>query len=200
MTDRPIEPVSIDVREVLKGVGDDLMQQSVTLHSYLVTRPTGRAVRMAIETQLPGAGHLSLSVIDFSEVMLIDFSCADEVVAKLLQQYLADEPPDAFFIFRGVHEAQWDQILTVLDRQSLAAVVERDAGVFELVGVSSADESRVWGQLEERGVVDSEEIKTLFDAREDRQALSSLFSRGLAFRNPSSGSVHALSRLVRHLL
>ncbi|MGY8779497.1 MAG: hypothetical protein ACKVIN_15440, partial [Longimicrobiales bacterium] len=78
MTDRPIEPVSIDVREVLKGVGDDLMQQSVTLHSYLVTRPTGRAVRMAIETQLPGAGHLSLSVIDFSEVMLIDFSCADE--------------------------------------------------------------------------------------------------------------------------
>jgi hypothetical protein len=200
MTDRPIEPVSIDVREVLKGIGDDLMQQSVTLHSYLVTRPTGRAVRMAIETQLPGAGQRSLSVIDFSEVMLIDFSCADEVVAKLLQQYLVDEPPDAFFIFRGVHEAQWDQILTVLDRQSLAAVVERDAGVFELVGVSSEDEGRVWGQLEERGVVGPQEIETLFDAHADRQALSSLFSRGLAFHNPDSGSVHALSRLVRHLL
>ena len=199
MTDRPIEPVSIDVGEVLKGVGDDLMQQSVTLHSYLVTRPTGRAVRMAIETQLPGAGHLSLSVIDFSEVMLIDFSCADEVVAKLLQQYLTDESPDAFFIFRGVHEAQWNQILTVLERQSLAAVVERDAGVFELVGVSSEDEGRVWGQLEERGVVDPEEMQTLFDGHEDCQALSSLFSRGLAFRNPSSGRVHALSRLVRHL-
>jgi hypothetical protein len=58
----------------------------------------------------------------------------------------------------------------------------------------------VWGQLEERGVLDTEEIETLFGAHADRQALSSLFSRGLAFRNPDSGSVHALSRLVRHLL
>jgi len=204
MSERPIDPIAIDVRAVLNDVGDDLqkdlMQQSVSLHSYLVTRPTGRAVRMAIETQLPGAGRLSLSVIDFSEVTVIDFSCADEVVAKLLQQYLASQPPDAFFIFRGVHEGQWDQILTVLVRQGLAAVVEKEPGNFHLVGESSPDEERVWGRLEERGKVEAEEIEAVFDGRDDQEALTSLFARGLAFQSPTSGRVHALSRLVQHLL
>jgi hypothetical protein len=204
MSGRPIDPIAIDVRAVLNDIGEevhaDLMQQSVSLHSYLVTRPTGRAVRMAIETQLPGAGSLSLSVIDFSEVTVIDFSCADEVVAKLLQQYLASEPPDAFFIFRGVHEEQRDQILAVLTRQGLAAVVEREPGHFHLMGELSADEERVWGRLEEHGNVDAEQIETVFDGHDDRATLTSLFTRGLAFRSPKSGRVHALSRLVQHLL
>ena len=75
-TDAP-DPIAIDIGEVL--------QRTVTsLYSSLITRPTGRAVRMAIETQLRGAGTLSVSLIDFSEVGIIDYSCADEVVAKLL--------------------------------------------------------------------------------------------------------------------
>ena len=45
MTPNAPDPIAIDVGEVL--------QRSVTsLYSSLVTRPTGRAVRMAIETQL----------------------------------------------------------------------------------------------------------------------------------------------------
>lgn len=49
----------------------------------LVTRSTGRAVRTSIQARLtsrPG----SIALIDFSDVGLVDFSCADEVVAKLL--------------------------------------------------------------------------------------------------------------------
>ena len=34
-------------------------------------------------------GDRSLTVIDFSQVWMIDFSCADEVVAKLLMRYAA---------------------------------------------------------------------------------------------------------------
>ena len=83
MTGQGPDSISIDVGEVL--------QRSVaSLYSSLVTRPTGRAVRMAIETQLQGAGSLSISLIDFSEVGIIDYSCADKVVAKLLRQQLAD--------------------------------------------------------------------------------------------------------------
>ena len=191
--DRPIDPIAIDVGEVL--------QRSVTsLYSSLVTRPTGRAVRMAIETQLRGAGTLSLSLIDFSEVVIIDFSCADEVVAKLLQQFLDDDARDAFFVFRGVHEPHRDQIEVVLARQGLAAVVETEPSGFELLGVHTPEEARVWRALEERGSLEPVEQEELFGEDGDRRALASLVERGLAFRSPTSGRVHALSHLVEHLL
>jgi hypothetical protein len=192
MSERPIDPIAIDVGEVL--------QRSVTsLYSSLVTRPTGRAVRMAIETQLQGAGSLSLSLIDFSEVVIIDFSCADEVVAKLLQQYLKDEACDAFFVFRGVLEPHRDQIEVVLARQGLAAVVESEPGCYALVGVRTEHEARAWELVEGKGTREPDEIDGLFSAPEAREALTSLLARGLVFRSPDSGRVHALSRLVAHL-
>jgi hypothetical protein len=190
---RPIDPIAIDVGEVL--------QRSVTsLYASLVTRPTGRAVRMAIETQLRGAGTLSLSLIDFSEVVIIDFSCADEVVAKLLQQFLDDKARDAFFVFRGVHEPHRDQIEVVLSRQRLAAVIESDPGSFSLVGVRTDAEARVWERIESLGTLDEEAVARTFEDDDDQAALSSLVSRGLVFRSPESGRLHALSRLVQHLL
>lgn len=187
------DPIAIDVGEVL--------QRSVTsLYSSLVTRPTGRAVRMAIETQLQGAGTLSISLIDFSEVGIIDFSCADEVVAKLLQQYLADDVRDAFFVFRGVREPHHPQVEGVLRRQELAAVVEVEPERFTLVGSFSDDEQRVWDHLETEGSLDTDEIERIALQGQDARALESLLARGLAFRSPQSGRVHALSRLVAHLM
>lgn len=203
MTPKPLRPIAIDVQKVLHGVGEELrkemMPQSVSLHSYLITRPTGRAVRMAIETQLPGAGRMSLSLIDFSEVTLIDFSCADEVVAKLLQQYVDEQPPDAFFVFKGVQEGQWDQILTVLERQGLAAVVENGEGDFSLMGVRTDAEAEVWGRIEERGSVEPEDVEKIVGEAEERTALESLLARGLAYRS-ESGRLHALSQLVHQLM
>ena len=49
----------------------------------LVTRQTGRAVRDGIERLISGRSE-AIAVIDFQDVAVIDFSCADEVVAKLL--------------------------------------------------------------------------------------------------------------------
>ena len=106
MTDLPLDPVAIDVGH--------LLQRTVTsLYAHLVTRPTGRAVRLAIETQLEGMGERSLSLIDLSEVSVLDFSCADEVVAKLVGHYATAEHREAFFVFRGVHEPHRDQIEVV---------------------------------------------------------------------------------------
>jgi len=193
MTELPIDPIAIDVGAVL--------QETVTsLYSHLITRPTGRAVRMAIQTQLQDAGERSLSLIDLSEVVVIDFSCADEVVAKLLQQSRDDAAHDAFFVFRGVHEPHRDQIEVVLERQGLAAVAETDPGTFQLLGAHSDRERRVWGLLEERGTIATEEVEVVFQEEDDQEALRALVDRGLAFQNPISGRVHALSRLVRHLM
>ncbi|MDA0311577.1 MAG: hypothetical protein O2992_05610 [Gemmatimonadetes bacterium] len=193
MTDVPLDPIAIDVGSLVK-------KTVTSLYSHLVTRPTGRAVRMAIETQLLGAGSRSLSLIDLSEVTILDFSCADEVVAKLLQRYLEVDAQEAFFVFCGVHEPHRDQIQVVLERQGLVAVAETDTAVFELLGAPDDLEQRAWLRLEERGLIGKDDVESLFPEDEQRAALNRLVDRRVAFRSPISGRYHALSRLVRHLL
>ncbi len=124
----------IDVSSVLRQT------LSCELYSNLVTRPTGAAVRTQIEALLADARVRSLTVIDFSHVGMIDFSCADEVVAKLLLRNVEAEraPREAYFLFRGVNDDHWDAIETVLERHGLALVLE------------TADGARIVGTLEER--------------------------------------------------
>ena len=83
-----------------------LVQRSVaSLYSHLVTRPTGRALRLGIESQIGEIGSVCLSVLDFTQVVVLDYSCADEAVAKLIQRYqAADRPADAYFVARGLGE------------------------------------------------------------------------------------------------
>ena len=193
MTDLPLDPIAIDVGH--------LVQRTVaSLYSHLVTRPTGRAVRMAIETQLAELGERSLSLIDLSEVKVLDFSCADEVVAKLVQRYAADSHTQAYFVFRGVLEPHRDQIQVALERLGLAAVAETTPGCFELVGVSSEGEMRAFAVLEERGLIAREEVPAVFPDEAERRALDQLVAKRLAFPSPITGRYHALSRLVAHLM
>ena len=116
---------------------------SCDLYSNLVTRPTGAAVRAQIEALLRESDR-ALAVIDFTHVRMIDFSCADEVVAKLLLRYSDDLPPrEAYFIFRGVNDAHWDAIEVVLEQRGLALLVEDGNGV-ELRGALTDGERRAW--------------------------------------------------------
>ncbi len=193
MTDLPLDPIAIDV-------GNLLHRTVASLYSHLVTRPTGRAVRMAIETQLAELGERSLSLIDLSEVSVLDFSCADEVVAKLLQRYGPEEHTQAYFVFRGVREPHRDPIEVALRRQHLAAVAETAPGRFELLGERSEEEDRAWKILEERGLVTCEDISVLFPDGAQRRALDGLVDRRLVFTSPITGRYHALSRLVAHLM
>jgi hypothetical protein len=129
----------IDISSVLRQT------LACDLYSNLVTRTTGAAVRGQIEQLLSEAGERALTVIDFSQVSMIDFSCADEVVAKLLMRYADDtRPQDAYFLFRGVTEHHSDAIEAVLERHGLALAMEHNDGV-QLMGVLSDVERRAWG-------------------------------------------------------
>ncbi|MDZ7779263.1 MAG: hypothetical protein U5R14_04890 [Gemmatimonadota bacterium] len=195
MSDLPLDPIAIDVGRVLQHT-------ETSLCANLVTRPTGRAVRVAIETRLRTAGASSLSLIDFSEVRILDFSCADEVVAKLLQRYVDPTGPEAFFVFRGIHEPHRDQVEYVLRRQGLLAVAETAPSRFELLGDRTGPEERVWGGLERLGLVPPPLVREAAGSvpQLDSQVLEALVRRRVAFRSPVSGRIHALSQLVRHLL
>jgi hypothetical protein len=137
--------VHIDVGTVLKGTVCDL-------YSNLVTRPTGAAVRTAIERQVRDVGMPVVTTIDFSQVNLLDFSCADEIVAKLLLRYTSDDAPPGFLTFRGIHEGHIDPIETVLERHNLALVSWHE-GEAELFGYVDDEERAHWHAVREHGPV-----------------------------------------------
>ena len=191
MTSEPsLPPIQIDV--------GSLVQRSVaTLYAHLVTRPTGRAVRLAIESLLAEAGDTAFSLIDLSEVTVLDFSCADEVVAKLLARYLeADRPREAYFVLRGLRELHREPIEVVLERQRLAAVAQGEDGAYQLVGNRSAPEDSAWRVVEVRGRIEPHELEEALPDADLRSALAELVRRRLVFADARLGTVHALSRLA----
>ena len=133
------QPRHIDLSAVLKET------ISCELYSNLVTRPTGAAVRGAIERLLSETEVAqALTVIDMSQVSMIDFSCADEVIAKLVMKYSGDEAPgEVYFVFRGIGDDHWIAVEAVLERHGLAVVLETGDG-YALAGPVSENEIRAW--------------------------------------------------------
>ena len=168
----------IDVSSVLRQT------LACDLYSNLVTRSTGAAVRMQIEQLVSESRERALTVIDFSQVSMIDFSCADEIVAKLLLRYAADDAPHtAYFVFRGVSDDHWDAIEAVLERRGLALVLEDD-GQVRPVGVLSDDERCAWEATYRIGPADAGDvaIATGTDALRAREALDALCRRRLVMQ------------------
>jgi hypothetical protein len=147
----------IDISSVLRQT------LACDLYSNLVTRSTGAAVRGQIEQLLSESTDRALTVIDFSQVSMIDFSCADEVVAKLLLRYSAEDPPqDAYFLFRGVTEDHSDAIEAVLERHGLALALEAD-GEVQVMGTLTDDERRAWTATYRLGTVDVADLAAALD-------------------------------------
>ena len=138
-------------------------RRSVTsLFSNLVTRPTGRAIRSGVESQLAEmevGPSLCLSILDFSQVRILDYSCADEIVAKLLLRFLGEErPAEAFFVVRGVQEHHVEPIEAVLERHELLLVASDDEGVVHLLGAANPVHRVTWDALLRRGRATAAEL------------------------------------------
>lgn len=133
----------IDVRSVLSGSGRP--------QSDLITRPTGRRVRDGIVAALAAAGA-DVVVLDFSHIRLMDCSCADEVLAKLVI-----DTPGPVFVVRGLADHHVVPVAQVLERHQVALVIEQDGGVDLLGPVAERDRS-AFQQLATCGVAAPDEL------------------------------------------
>jgi hypothetical protein len=121
----------IDVHAVLR-------ESSSGVYTNLVTRPTGRVVRERITQAMAASGGAgvggarSVARIDFSGVGCMDYSCADEIVAKLLRETAA------VLLLWGLSEAHREAIEPVLAGHGLAVLVERPDGTLDALGPPAA--------------------------------------------------------------
>jgi hypothetical protein len=164
-----------------------LLRKSVCeLYSNLVTRPTGAAVRCEIEQELDRIGERALTVIDFTHVKLLDYSCADEIVAKLLLQYVSVDGPrrEVYFVFRGINESHMDAIETVLRRHDLALVSQLADGAARLIGDISDGERLAWETMTKLGAAQTAEFATAsgLPAADAERMLDTLWRRRLLIR------------------
>jgi hypothetical protein len=122
------------------------LQASTALPYHdLVTRRTGAAVRTLIEHQLAGLKDGTVAFLDFSRIGVLDRSCADEFVAKLMLPLTSDHPSrDGYVVFHGVNEMHLETIESVLHAHGLALVVQFPDGAAHLVGAVSDTERQLW--------------------------------------------------------
>lgn len=177
-----------------------LVRRSVaSLYSNLVTRPTGRALRLGIESQIGEIGSRCLSILDFTQVATLDYSCADEAVAKLIQRYVQpDRTADAYFVARGLAERHHDPIDAVLARYGLSLVAELAPREFTLLGGVSDGERTVWTGLERAGLAAPVELARSLDWPEADTArtLDALTERRVVLRRDIPRTYYALSALL----
>ena len=156
-------------------IGRLLRETVAAPYRNLVTRPTGAAVRSRIEEAL-ARSTCHTAFLDFSDIELLDFSCADEVVAKLL---MADTGRGVrFLVLQGLREDQHEAIEHVLTHHRLVMVAlpGDEQGVPRLLGWVSADARTAFAYVSELGPLSDAELARALgwsDAR-SREALQAL--------------------------
>ncbi len=178
-----------------------LVRRSVaTLYSHLVTRPTGRALRLGIESQLEELGGPTLSILDFRQVVVLDYSCADEVVARLLRRFQGDDrPADVYFLARGVADRHREPIEEVLLRHRLALVAELEEGDVALLGEATDLQRAAWSALERLGRAQAAQVAAAIPApaADAVAALDALAGRRVALPARARAPYVALTALLR---
>jgi hypothetical protein len=112
----------------------DLMDELASGSSNLVTRETGRVIREAIEARLEREPEGTVVAMDFSHVGIIDFSCADEIISKLLARLQSSEYGDKYVVLQGLTPTHEENIAVALERKKLAILVSRADGSWRLLG------------------------------------------------------------------
>jgi hypothetical protein len=143
-------------------IGTLLRETVSSPYRNLVTRPTGAAIRNRIQAAIADS-NCRTALLDFSDIELLDLSCADEVVAKLLLD--GGERGTRFVVLSGLREDQHEAIEHVLTthRLAVAAVPGGEHLAPRLLGWVTADARAAFAFLCERGALLAAELAGALD-------------------------------------
>lgn len=127
----------------------------------LVTRATGQRLRRSIETLLQGEEDGAVVSLDFSAIGVVDYSCADEVVAKLVSRLLGGEYGDRYLLLGGLTENQRENIEVALERKGLAAAALMRDGSKCLLGTLNNYLRDTLSLVAEKGEITAAELSRL---------------------------------------
>jgi len=100
----------------------------------LVTRNSGQVIRERIERDIVKEDEGTVVRLDFSKIGIVDYSCADEIVAKLVSRLLSGEYGDKYIVLTGLNENQKENLEVALERKGLAVMGRMKDGENVLLG------------------------------------------------------------------
>jgi hypothetical protein len=95
-------------------------------------RSRGARTRETLERILREAGEV-VWVLDFTGTGSIDFSWADEVVAKMVSRLWSNEYGETYLVLKGLNPSQTENIGVALERKKLAVLTIGPSG-WQVVG------------------------------------------------------------------
>ena len=102
-------------------------------YADLVTRQIGRVLFSKLEEELHHVSEGTIVVVDFADIGAIDYSCADEIFAKLLVRLQQNEYGEKYIVFTNLSEHHKENIQIVLEKKDLAVLIKKKAG-WEILG------------------------------------------------------------------
>ena len=96
-------------------------------------RSRGQRIREFIERIFREEKEVPLVVLDFSGVGSIDFSWADEVIAKIVSRLWGGEYGERFFILKSLNPSHVENITVALERKRLAVLATGSKG-WQIIG------------------------------------------------------------------
>lgn len=127
----------------------------------LVTRPSGQVIRERIERDFAMEQEGEAVALDFSGIGVIDYSCADEIVAKLVSRLNGNEYGDIYIILTGLSGNQKENLEVALERKELAAVAEMRSGTRVIIGKLSNYLLRTLELVNEKGRITAGELSEI---------------------------------------
>jgi predicted DNA-binding protein len=128
--------------------------------SDLVTRQSGQIIRERIERAVEKEEDAAVVALDFSKIGVVDYSCADEIVAKLISRLLGGEYGDRYLILSGLSENQKENIEVALERKDLAVMAEMRDGRKVLLGNLNNYLQETLGLVEEKKKITAADLSS----------------------------------------
>ena len=181
--------VTIDLYQLLK---EEIGNGSPNL----VTRETGRIIRERLERELEKA---EVVYLDFSKIGIIDYSCADEIIAKLVSRLLSGEYGESFIVLTNLNPNQEENIHVALEKKKLALLKQtaskkgsrtaKGQGL-EIIGFIANHLREVFDLVNERGKLTAKELADELDLELNTAAtrLLNLYKKYLVTRTEETSS------------
>ncbi|MBI5099665.1 MAG: STAS-like domain-containing protein [Nitrospirae bacterium] len=129
--------------------------------SDLVTRWSGRVIRERIERDITEEDNGEVIALDFSKIGVIDYSCADEIVAKLISRLLSNEYGDKYILLTGLNDNQKENIEVALERKDLAVAAEMRDGMRILLGALNNYLINTLDVIQKKGKITAKELSEI---------------------------------------
>jgi hypothetical protein len=128
---------------------------------HMVTRDTGRRVRAEAARVIGGLEEGGLLTLDFDGVGIIDYSCADEFLAKLLTRLIAGEYGEKYVCLSNLNASQEENIAVALEKKRLSTLLANPDSTWKCLGILKPYLRQTLDLVMDRDTVSARELCTL---------------------------------------